>query len=53
MAARYFKVKYDISTNEASVIPHFHVTLTGQSISCIMFMTPGHIQGQKVNFKIK
>ena len=36
-----------------SVIPHFHVSLTGQSISCIMFMTLGHIQGQKVNFKIK
>ena len=32
-----------------SVIPHFHVILTGQSISCIILMT----QGQKVNFKVK
>ena len=36
-----------------SVIPHFHVILTGQSISCIIFMIPGHFQGQKVNFKVK
>ena len=31
-----------------SVIPHFHVILTGQSISCIIFMTQVHLQGQKV-----
>ena len=55
MASRYFKVKYDFSTNEAetSVIPHFHVILTGQSISCIIFMTQGILEGQKVNFKVK
>ena len=29
-----------------SVIPHFRVILTGQSISCIIFMTQGHFQGQ-------
>ena len=38
---------------ETSVIPHFHVILTGQSIYCIILMTGGHLQGQKVNFKIK
>ena len=32
-----------------SIIPHFHVIWTGQSISCIILMT----QGQKVNFKVK
>ena len=54
MSAKYFKVKYDFSTNEASNnIPHFHVILTGQSISCIILMTQGHLQGQKVNFKVK
>ena len=36
-----------------SVIPHFHVILTGQSISCIILMTQGHLQGQKVIFKVK
>ena len=36
-----------------SVIPHFHVILTGQSISFIIFMTQGHLQGQKVPFKVK
>ena len=36
-----------------SVIPHFHVILTGQSISCIIFMIQGHFQGQKVNFIVK
>ena len=35
-----------------SVIPHCHVILTGQSISCIFFMTQGHLQGQKVNLKV-
>ena len=36
-----------------SVITHFHVILTGKSISCIIFMIQGHLQGQKVNFKVK
>ena len=54
MAAIYFNVKYDCLTNElgTSVIPHVHVVLTGQSIFCIMFMTQGHLQGQKVNLKV-
>ena len=34
-------------------VPHFCVILTGQSISDIIFMTLGHFQGQKVNFKVK
>ena len=37
----------------ASVIPHFHVILTGQSIFCIILMTQCHLQGQKGNFKVK
>ena len=36
-----------------SVIPHFYVILTEQSISCLIFMTQGHLQGQNVNLKIK
>ena len=36
-----------------SVIPHFYMILTGQSISCIILMTQGHLQGQKDNFKVK
>ena len=36
-----------------SVIPLFHVILTGQSISCIILMTQGHFQGQNDNFKVK
>ena len=36
-----------------SVIPHFHVILTGQPISCIIFMIQGHLQGQKFNFKVE
>ena len=36
-----------------SVIPHFDVILTGQSISCIILMTQGHLQCQKNNFKVK
>ena len=36
-----------------SVIPHFYVILTGQSISCIIFKIQGHHQGQKINFKVK
>ena len=35
-----------------SVIPHFHEIWTGQSISGIIFMTQGHLQGQNVNFKV-
>ena len=36
-----------------SVIPHFYVILTEQSIFSIIFMTQGHLQGQKDNFKVK
>ena len=43
-----------------SVIPHFRVILTGQSISCIIFMTQGiilliqgHFQSRKVISKVK
>ena len=36
-----------------TVIPHFCVILTGQSISDIIFMTLCHFQDQKVNFKVK
>ena len=36
-----------------SGIPHFHVILTGHSVSCIIFMTQGHLQEQKNNFKVK
>ena len=36
-----------------SVIPHSHVILTGQSISEIILYIQGHVQGQKVNFKVK
>ena len=36
-----------------SVIPHFYVILTEQSISCIILMSQGHLQGQKDNFKVK
>ena len=55
MAARYFKVKYDFQQLKPGtcVISHFHEILTGQSISCIIFMIQGHLQGQKVNFKVK
>ena len=35
------------------VIPHFHVILTAQFVSCIIFMIQGYLQGQKVNFKVK
>ena len=35
-----------------SVIPDCHVILPGQSISCIILMTQGHPQGQKVNLKV-
>ena len=36
-----------------SVIPHFYVISTGQSISEIIMIIQGHLQGQKVNFKVK
>ena len=36
-----------------SVIHHFPVILTGQSIFCIIFMIQVDPQGQKVNFKVK
>ena len=36
-----------------SVIPQFNVILTGQSISEIILIIQGHLQGQKVNFKVK
>ena len=36
-----------------SVIPHFRVILTGQFISEIMLIIPGHPRGQKVNFNVK
>ena len=50
-----FKVKYVFSTNEArnSVIPHFYVIVTGQSIFEIILIIQGHLQGRKVNFKVK
>ena len=55
MAARYFKVKYDFSTNEArnKCNTSFYVISTGQSISCIILKIQGHHQSQKLNFKIK
>ena len=37
----------------ASVIPKCHVILTGISISKIILIIYGHLQGQKVNFKVK
>ena len=36
-----------------SVIPHFHVILPWQFISKTFLMMEGHLQGQKVNFKVK
>ena len=52
MVARYFKVKYDFSTNEArnKCNTSFHVIFTGQFISCIICMIQGHLQGQKVKY---
>ena len=35
-----------------SVIPHYHVILTSQSISCNIFMIQGHFRDQKVNLKV-
>ena len=55
MAAKYVRANmiFQQMKSGTSVIPHFHVILTGQSISCIIFMTQGHLEGQKVNFKVK
>ena len=36
-----------------SVIAHFYVVLTGQSISETILIIQGNFQGQKVNFKVK
>ena len=35
------------------VIPRFRVILTRQSISEIIQISQGHLQGQRVNFKVK
>ena len=50
-----FKVKYDFQQMKlgTSVIPHFHVVLTGQSISKIILIIQGHLQSETVNFKVK
>ena len=36
-----------------SVIPQFHVILTGQSILETIFIIQGHLRGQEVNVKVK
>ena len=36
-----------------SVIPHFHVILTGQFIRYVILKLQGHIKGEKVNYKVK
>ena len=36
-----------------SVIPHFHVILTGQTISKIILIIQGHLQVENFNFKVK
>ena len=36
-----------------NVIPHFHVILTGQFISCIIGMIQGHLQGHLQGQKVK
>ena len=53
IVARHFKVKYDFSQMKlgTNLIPHFHVILTGQFISCIICMIQGHLQGQKVKYQ--
>ena len=56
MGARYFKVKYDFLTIEARNKCNTSFTCDfDRNISayCIMFMTQGHLQGQKVTFKVK
>ena len=35
-----------------SVMPHFHEILTGQSISCIILMTHGHLESQKIQSQL-
>ena len=36
-----------------SVVPHVHIILTEQSISEIILIVQSHLQGQKINFKVK
>ena len=36
-----------------SVIPHFKLILTEQSISEIILLILGHVQGHKLNFKFE
>ena len=36
-----------------SVIPQFHVILTGLSIYKIILIIQGHLQGQELNRKVK
>ena len=46
MAARYFKVKYDCSTNEARNKCNTALSCDFDwAIHCIIFMTQGHLQG--------
>ena len=49
------KVKYDFLEMKlgTSVIFYFYVILTGQSISETILIIQGHLQGQKLNFKVK
>ena len=56
------KVKVQISRSniyifkielQASVIPLFHLILTEKIIIGIILMIQAHLQGQKVNFKVK
>ena len=44
---------FQLTEPGTSVIPDFYVILTGQSISCIILMTQGHLHGQKDNFKVR
>ena len=50
-----FQVKYVLQQMKlgTSVILHFYVILTGQSISEIILIIQGDLQGQKGNFKVK
>ena len=50
-----FKVKYIFLNNKLRkrVIPLFHGILSRKSISGIILMIQGHLQGQEVNFKVK
>ena len=49
------KAKYDFSTTEArnKCIPQFHVILTVLFSCEIILIISGHLQGRKVNFKVK